>query len=116
MLKKVNININSGYVWGKGHTKEQNEIFESEIKRILTNIGFKKWHKRLQSAAWEGVKDDQEALYCHPMDLVGYVDFKETLPIIERELIKSKIIEFRTTYIRDMKKKDWIYLKEKLLI
>jgi len=112
-LKRVYIFIESGYVWGKGHTDEQSATFEKEIKSILSSLGFGNWYKSMRCSAWECFRGENESLYCHPMDLVGLIDI-DTLPEIEERIKQSEVIKFSRTTIYEPKEDDFIRHNKKL--
>ena len=105
-LQKVYIFIESGYVWGKGHSDELSAVFEKEIKSILSSLGFGNWHKSMRCSAWQCFRGENEGLYCHPMDLVGIIDI-DTLSEIEEKIKQSKVIKFRETTIYEPKEDDF---------
>ena len=92
---KTYFRIEAGYVWGKGMDEDKSAKFEAEIKEILTSIGFNRWEKSSDHSSIEGYRG-KESLYCHPMDLVGYV-IKDKVKEIERVVKKGKTFKFRTT-------------------
>jgi len=94
-LKKVYFRIDVGYVWGKGISIELNTIFINEIKEILTNLGWGKWTKMFGHSSWECYRNENEYLYCHPMDIVGIMDIDNGAKEIEAALIESDVIKFR---------------------
>lgn len=111
-LKKVFIFIEAGYVWKKGISDEQNNLFVQEIKEILTALGWGDWTKELSMAAWECFKGENERIYCHPMELTGVIDIDNGLKEIEEALKKAKHIKYRHTDIYDAKPNDF-YFQEK---
>lgn len=38
MFKETYFYIESGYIWGKGHSENESNIFNAEIKRIFENV------------------------------------------------------------------------------
>jgi hypothetical protein len=93
----VYFRINAGYVWGAGMDKDKVLSFDTEIVGILRGLGFDKWEDwpvRSMSGAcpkgWRGV----EHLYCHPMDLSGWVK-AEAVPVIEEALKHGKTFTLR---------------------
>ena len=110
MIKRVYIFIEVGYKWGKGLAEDKTAAFEKEIKSIFSAIGFNYWFKSMRMSALECVRNDEETLYCHPMDLVGFVH-EDQISKIEDAIKQSSMIEFRYTKIYDMTEKDWSWLK-----
>lgn len=113
MIKKVYIFIEVGYQWGQGMPKANYVIFENCIKKILTDLGFSRWFRTLSCSSLECVRNEEETLYCHPMDLVGYLHDDKIQPIVEA-IKNSENIQFRHVDIYDMEEKDWKDLERTL--
>lgn len=65
--------INAGYVWGHGMPSEGgSEAFFKECDEILSRLGFVSVPSNI-SAGCPRAHRGVENLYCHPMDLSGYV-------------------------------------------
>jgi hypothetical protein len=73
---KAYFRIEAGYVWGKGMDDEAGKRFFEEIVSFLEQIGFSTWDNwpvpRYSGSCPIGHRG-AESLYCHPMDLSGYV-------------------------------------------
>lgn len=70
------IRVESGYVWGKGMAKDKTAAFFQEVTEKLGAIGFTQKHEPSGFRAigtgptlMRGI----ESLYCHPMELTGYL-------------------------------------------
>ena len=77
MFKETYFYIESGYIWGKGHSENESNIFNAEIKRIFENVltGWTLKEKTINSACNEYLyKDGLSSLYCHPMTISGIID------------------------------------------
>lgn len=70
------IRVESGYVWGEGMPEDKTAAFFHEVAEKLTSIGFS------EKAEPSGLHRigigptlirGKESLYCHPMDLTGYL-------------------------------------------
>ena len=112
MFKETYFYIEAGYVWGSGHTKEQSEKFDAEIKRIFENVltGWTLKEKTINNACNEYLyKDGLSSLYCHPMTISGIIDI-ELKNQIETALKNSKVIEFR--YSKEFKEYENISMEE----
>lgn len=97
IFKETYFYIEAGYVWGSGHTKEQSEKFDAEIKRIFETelTGWKLLKPAINGACNEyQYKDGISKLYCHPMNLSGIIDI-ELKNQVETALKNSKVIDFR---------------------
>lgn len=97
IFKETYFYIEAGYVWGSGHTKEQSEKFNAEIKRIFETelTGWKLLKPEINGACNEyQYKDGISKLYCHPMNLSGIIDI-ELKKQVETALKNSKVIDFR---------------------
>lgn len=97
MFKETYFYIESGYIWGKGHSENESNIFNAEIKRIFENVltGWTLKEKTINSACNEYLyKDGLSSLYCHPMTISGIID-TELKNQVETALKNSKVIEFR---------------------
>lgn len=88
---KVYFRIKAGYKWGEGMTEESSNIFHEELDNILKSVGFKIVPAKYSSACEEAVRGI-ESLYCHPMNVSGYV-VKESIPEIESALKTAKTFE-----------------------
>ncbi len=87
IYQKCYFRIESRYKWGSGMDEEQNKLFEEEIKKIFIPLGFTVKAPEISHASievWRGA----ENLYCHPMDLVGYI-ININIPKITEELQKT---------------------------
>ncbi|MFI5294373.1 MAG: hypothetical protein ACHQ0Y_05040 [Thermodesulfovibrionales bacterium] len=91
---KVYYRIEAGYVWGKGIEDELGWAFAFEVIRMLDALGFKSW-KKSSSSAWEGCRGWCERLYCHPMDLSGWIQ-KERIEEIAEVLKTAKTFRLRS--------------------
>ena len=69
---KTYFRIESGYIWGKGHTDEQNAKFEKEIKKFLLYNNFKVEKPKYDNRSITGNRG-KENLYCHPQGLSGWI-------------------------------------------
>lgn len=97
MFKETYFYIESGYVWGKGHTEADHQTFNAEIKRIFENVlpGWTLKEKTIKNACNEYLyKDGLSYLYCHPMTISGIID-TNLIETIKQELENSRIIELR---------------------
>ena len=97
MFKETYFYIESGYIWGKGYSKNESNIFNAEIKRIFENVltGWTLKEKTINNACDEYLyKDGLSSLYCHPMTISGIIDI-ELKNQVETALKNSKVIEFR---------------------
>jgi hypothetical protein len=97
MFKETYFYIESGYIWGKGYSKNESNIFNAEIKRIFENVltGWTLKEKAINNACDEYLyKDGLSSLYCHPMTISGIIDI-ELKNQVETALKNSKVIEFR---------------------
>ena len=77
MFKETYFYIESGYIWGKGHSENESNIFNAEIKRIFENVltGWTLKEKTINNACNEYLyKDGLSSLYCHPMTISGIID------------------------------------------
>jgi len=83
MLKKLYCYIEAGYVWGKGYSEEQKEVFEAEIKEIMTSLGWDRWLKSMSCSSPECFRKDYERAYCHPMTTVIIVEENDIMSIVE---------------------------------
>ena len=105
--------IEAGYVWGEGHTPEQSEKFNAEIKRIfeteLTGWKLLNPDRSAGTCAEYGYKDGISKLYCHPMNLSGIIN-TELKMYVEMALRKSEVIELR--YTKEFKEYENITLEE----
>lgn len=98
MFKETYFYIESGYIWGKGHSENESNIFNAEIKRIFENVltGWTLKEKTINNACNEYLyKDGLSSLYCHPMTISGIID-TNLIEIIKKELENSRIIELRS--------------------
>ena len=98
MFKETYFYIESGYIWGKGHSENESNIFNAEIKRIFENVltGWTLKEKTINNACNEYLyKDGLSSLYCHPMTISGIID-TDLIEIIKKELENSRIIELRS--------------------
>lgn len=102
--------IETGYVWGEGHTQEKRETFRNEIIPLLSGLGFEMKEPKSSGACYEGFRG-KERLYCHPMHLNGEI-FEESIPAIEQALEQSKVITFIRT---DTYKERYDFDKETVL-
>jgi hypothetical protein len=100
---KVHIAIESGYVWGTdkpGMPPEAYAKFEKEVRELLGQAGFAiKEASRLSSC--QTVNKDKEYLYCHPMDLSGYLK-EESIPKVIEAIKKAKTFTLRE--VREVEK------------
>lgn len=100
IFKETYFYIESGYVWGSGHTLEQSEKFDAEIKKMFEKLpDWKLLEKTLSASANEyQYKDGISKLYCHPMELSGIIDI-DLIPVIEQAIkeCNQDIIKFRYT-------------------
>lgn len=97
MFKETYFYIESGYIWGKGYSENESNIFNAEIKRIFENVltGWTLKEKTINNACNEYLyKDSLSSLYCHPMTISGIID-TELKNQVETALKNSKVIEFR---------------------
>lgn len=104
----VYFRIEVGYKWGEGMGAIEHAAFETNIKKLLTNLGFNIWPEGSRSAS-QTCKRGVEHLYCHPMDLSGYV-LKDKIQEIEDALKAHDKIGFRMT---DTFRGDVFYYTEK---
>jgi len=107
LYKKAYFFIKAGYVWGKGMSPEKNAIFEEEIRRILSDLGFINWTKSGSGSAWTGYRGI-EKLYCHPMDLVGPVK-PESIPEIVEALKQANTFSFTEVNVYELTEKEINY-------
>ena len=112
MFKETYFYIESGYIWGKGYSKNESNIFNAEIKRIFENVltGWTLKEKTINNACDEYLyKDGLSSLYCHPMTISGIIDI-ELKNQVETALKNSKVIEFR--YSKEFKQYENISMEE----
>ena len=86
--------INAGYVWGQGMPDQKFLDFSFDVIRILSALRFDVWKKSGSAACFEGHRGHAERLYCHPMDLVGWVK-KEKIAEIAEALKNGKTFTLR---------------------
>lgn len=86
--------IEAGYVWGQGMSKEAGDTFDAEIREILGALGFTPKHIRDGSGSCTVMQRGKESLYCHPMDLSGYV-LEPSIPEIEAAISKARTFKIR---------------------
>jgi hypothetical protein len=85
--------IEAGYKWGKGIDDNILKAFDDELRKIFKPLGFKikePEQRNYSLEVWRGA----ENLYCHPMDLVGFVK-KESVKEIEKAIKDAKTFSFR---------------------
>ncbi len=92
---KTYFRIDAGYVWGEGMEDDQYKAFHEELEKLLTPLGFefdKPEDRRIcvSPTCTRGV----ESLYCHPMNLSGYV-LKDSIPEIEGALKDTTLFKVR---------------------
>lgn len=76
------IRVNAGYVWGSGMERDKTEAFYEEVKSILEPLGFTWVPNKYDSACPRAVRGI-ESLYCHPMDLSGYLAVDQVQKVSE---------------------------------
>ena len=94
MYVKTYFRIEAGYVWNQGMDKEAGNKFKEEITKILSGIGFNAKPCRIGGCI-EGFRG-AENIYCHPMNLSGYVR-KDAMEEIKIAISGAKT--FRLRYI-----------------
>lgn len=86
--------IETGYVWGYGHTEEQSKDFDDKMEKLFKKLDWelKEEHKNGVCATYKN-KYGISQLYCHPMSLSGVINIllKEEI----EEAIKEVGIELR---------------------
>ena len=90
---KCYFRIESGYKWGEGMNEDLNKNFNKELKAIFKPLGFtikEPKYNHCSIEVWRGA----ENLYCHPMDLVGYIKEYNILEI-EKAIKQAKTFSFR---------------------
>lgn len=72
---RITIRLNSPYKWGKGWTasQEENEQFEQDCRRIISELGLTLCKRIVSSAADSGANEFGEYMYFHPMEFTGTV-------------------------------------------
>jgi hypothetical protein len=86
--------LDAGYVWGQGMPDERFLTFSFDVIRILSALRFDVWKKSGSAACFEGHRGHAERLYCHPMDLVGWVK-KDKIDEISEALKNGKTFTLR---------------------
>ena len=93
---KVYFRVNAGYQWGAGMDDNKVHSFYAEVAARLVSLGFNcevKSHEEIHGAcpmATRGV----EWLYCHPMELSGWV-VQDAVPAIEAALQNATTFTLR---------------------
>jgi hypothetical protein len=86
--------IEAGYKWGSGMDPKNTQAFFAEITQILTGIGFKVTPVKDPGGcptADRGI----EHLYCHPMDVSGWVKIS-SIPEITKAMTGAKTFTMRS--------------------
>ena len=108
MIKRLYLHLEAGYVWGKGYSAEQKDIFEAEIKEILTSLGWDRWSQSMPMSALECFRNDYERAYCHPMTTVITVEENHIMDIVEA-VSKAKTFMLRCHKVYDITEEDRNY-------
>lgn len=70
------IRVESGYVWGEGMSEDKTAAFYREVAEKLAVIGFTEKAEPsglCRIGTCPTMMRGKERLYCHPMDLAGYL-------------------------------------------
>lgn len=89
---KTYFRIEAGYVWSQGMDKETDNKFKEEVAEILSGIGFEAKPCRIGGCI-EGHRG-VENLYCHPMNLSGYIR-KDAIEDIRAVISNAKTFTLR---------------------
>jgi hypothetical protein len=97
----VYFRVEAGYVWGKGMPRQKTRAYYEEVVPLLQGVGFNEWQDwpelSMHGACPRGFRGI-EHLYCHPMDLSGWVRV-DAIPAIEKALRNGSIFKPRSTDI-----------------
>lgn len=94
--KKTYFRVECGYVWGKGIDEGPLLAFNTEVKELLSELGFVVLHEsgqRMRGSCLEMARG-KEMLYCHPMGLSGPI-LVDWIDQIKVQLAKARGFRLR---------------------
>lgn len=96
---RVYFRVEAGYIWGEGMPSENRDRFCQEVREILSGIGFSISAPRISGGCPEAQRGG-EYLYCHPMELSGYVA-ENSIEEIKPLLSSAKTFKLRKADVYD---------------